>query len=125
MPVAIATIGRMAEPITLQQVAQGISDLGTIIQAGFAYNEGKFGEMETGFKETYVHFATIEKYMAKEFGAVKDRLGTVEYGIRQMQKDFVSLDEEIRGIHKVIDHLNIRIMALERNFGAAPLFPAG
>jgi hypothetical protein len=125
MPVAVATIGRMAERITLEQVAQGINDLGTIIHAGFAYNETKFGEVETGFKKIDVCFTVIEKHMEKEFGAVKDRLGTVEYGILQIQKDFVSLDEEIRGIHKIIDHLNIRLMALERNFGAAPLFPAG
>jgi hypothetical protein len=108
----------MAEQITLEQVVQGIGDLGAIIQAGFAYNETKFSEME-------IRFAAIEKHMAEGFKAVRDRLDTVEYGMRQIQKDFVSLDEEIRGIHKVIDHLNIRVMALERNFGATPLFPVG
>jgi hypothetical protein len=107
MSVAIATIGRMAERITLEQLAGGIADLGTIIQAGFAYNEAKFREMEA-------RFANIE-----------NRLSAIEYGIREMQKDFVALDEEIRGIHKVIDNLNVRIVALERNFGARPLFPAG
>ncbi len=117
MPVAVATMGRMAERITLEQLAQGIGDLGTIIHAGFAYNETKFGDIET-------RFTSIEEYMAKEFGSIRNRLDTVEYGIRQMQKDFVALDEEIRGIHKVIDNLNIRVMTLERNFGAAPLFPA-
>jgi hypothetical protein len=115
----------MAERITLEQLAQGISDLGTIIQAGFAYNEGKFGGMENGFNDMEIRFAAIEKRMTEEFKAVRDRLDTMEYGIRQLQKDFVSLDEEIRGIHKVIDHLNIRVMGLERNFGAMPLFPTG
>lgn len=107
MPCAVTTIGRMAERTTLEQAAQSIGDLDAIIQAGFAYNEEKFGEIK------------------EEFRIVKDRLSSVEYGVRQIQRDFVSLDEEIRGIHKVIDGLNIRVVALERNFGATPLFPVG
>ena len=124
MSVAITTIGKMAERITLEQVAQSIGDLGTIIQAGFAYNEAKFGQIEIRLGEMGSRFMLVEKFMTEEFRLIKDRLNGVEYGIRQIQKDFVALDEEIRGIHKFIDNLNIRVMVLERNFGAAPLFPA-
>jgi hypothetical protein len=125
MPLAVATMGRMAERITLEQLARNIGDLGTIIQAGFAFSEEKFGYFEARFNEFESRFNKFETKFDKELRDVKDRLSRVEYGLRELQKDFIALGEEVRGIHKVIDNINIRVVALERNLGASPLFPAG
>ncbi len=98
MPAAIATIGRMEERITLQKISVDLSELSTMVRGGISYAE-------------------------KTFGQIKDRLDRIEYGLYQLQKDFLVLDEEIRGIHKVIDNLNMRIIFLENNRGSLPLFP--
>ncbi|HUC31069.1 MAG TPA: hypothetical protein VMR99_00055 [Candidatus Paceibacterota bacterium] len=95
---AITTMGKMAERITLQRLSEDIKDLRSVALDGFSYAE-------------------------KMFGGIRDRIDRMEYGIYQLQKDFLVLDEEIRGIHRVIDNLNIRMISLENNRGSVPLFP--
>jgi len=111
MPVAIATIGWMGEKMTLEKlaimVAGGFSDL-TERMIGM---EGRI----TGLEQ---HMDRMEN----ELRATKDRLSRVEYGVYQIQRDFMAIDEEMRGIHRAMDSINERVIELEHRSGLGPLF---
>jgi archaellum component FlaC len=67
--------------------------------------------------------ATVQESL-KHTEAIKNRLARIEYGVYEVQKDLIALDEEIRGIHRVIDSVNVRVFALEMRAGMSPLFPS-
>jgi hypothetical protein len=96
----VTTIEQMAERITLQKISADVDTLSSLVASGFSHAE-------------------------KAFRDLKDRADRMDYGIYQLQKDFLTLDEEIRGIHKVVDNLNIRIVSLENDRGSSPLFSLG
>jgi predicted nucleic acid-binding Zn-ribbon protein len=97
MPVAIARIGWMGEKMTLEKLA-------LMVAGGFEGLEQRMDRME------------------HELRTVKERLSRVEYGVYEIQKDLVAIDEEMRGIHKTIDGINLRVFALESPGGTMPLF---
>lgn len=108
MPVAIARIDWLEEKMTLEKLA-------IMVAGGFEGLEQRLGDKIEGLEQ---RMDRIEH----ELRTTKDRLSRVEYGVYEIQKDLIAIDEEIRGIHKVIDGINIRVFALESPGGTMPLF---
>lgn len=100
--VATATLERMEEEITLKTIARSIEDLFGVIKDGFIMIDRRFDAIDKRFGDVDRRFAALEA-----------RVDGVGFIASQTQDDVRALNEEMRGIHKVIDNLNTRLVRVE------------
>lgn len=106
MPALMARVGYMGR--------MTIEDLALIVAQGFSELSGRIEVLDRRI--------TVEVTSLRgEIRELNDRVTRLEYAAYQIQKDIITLDEEMRGIHKVIDYLNRRVITLEYRAGMQPL----
>jgi hypothetical protein len=106
MPVAAPTIDRVESKVTLETLAVNMEQLAIAMNAGFVSIDGRFKALDKKSE-----FFSLEVY--EGFRTLKERLDRIEYATYQIQKDLDQLDQEMKGIHHVLDNFEMRITQLE------------
>jgi archaellum component FlaC len=118
----------MEKKLTLQDVVDNINRIAAVLTERInkidAKFDGKFDSLEAKFDS---RFDMLEKRVGSleyhvggikmDMQEVKERTARIEFITHHMQKDADAFHNETRGIHKVIDHFNGRVMRLETHAG--------
>jgi hypothetical protein len=118
----ITTIERMEKKITLQNIADLITEKFNMLDGKIngvdQKFDGKFGILEGKIN-------ALDQKFTRKFNAMDQKLDRIEFTVNAIQKDNESIHGELKGIHKVLDKFNGRITRLEIHTGipveAAPV----
>jgi len=137
MPVAAPTIDRMENKVTLETLAvnmgtltvtmetlgRNVEQLAIITREGFRVADAKFEVIYDKFDQVDQRFRSLEENMATGFRTLRERADRVEYAVYQIQKDMDQLDQEMKGIHHVLDKFDGRITRIENHLELVPENP--
>lgn len=87
-----ATLERMEEEITLKTLAVSIEDLTGAVRDGFTMVD-------------------------RRFTALEERVDSIAITVSRTEDNIKASNEEMRGVHKVIDNLNVRVVRTEKALG--------
>jgi chromosome segregation ATPase len=120
MAVAFAILEGMSEEVTNAQLAARVEDLATnienlsdIVRDGFELFAQKFIEADLKFKEINKQLEIINKQLNK----LNNRVDRMEHALYEIQSEFENNRQEMRGVHKVFDAFNGRLMTVEDYLG--------
>lgn len=105
-----ATLMKMGNPVTLETLNGSIQELAMFTREGFELVDRQLKEKFKAFED---RFDNLEKRLS----VVEGHTASMSVTLLAMQEDIETLHEEMRGVHRVFDYMNARLVRVESKLG--------